>query len=49
VPETYLVAPDGRVAAKLIGGVTAEGLDRVIAEASGSGSAGSGSGSEGGS
>jgi cytochrome c biogenesis protein CcmG, thiol:disulfide interchange protein DsbE len=32
VPETYLVAPNGRVAAKLIGGVTQDGLDRIIGE-----------------
>jgi cytochrome c biogenesis protein CcmG/thiol:disulfide interchange protein DsbE len=32
VPETYLVAPNGRVAVKLIGGVTQDGLDRVIAD-----------------
>jgi cytochrome c biogenesis protein CcmG/thiol:disulfide interchange protein DsbE len=43
VPETYVVAPDGRVVAKLIGGVTSDGLDRVIAEAGGSGGSGSGS------
>jgi cytochrome c biogenesis protein CcmG, thiol:disulfide interchange protein DsbE len=59
VPETYVIAPDGRVVAKLIGGVTSAGLDQVIAEAggssssprssssSGSGSSGSGSGSAG--
>jgi cytochrome c biogenesis protein CcmG/thiol:disulfide interchange protein DsbE len=35
VPETYLVAPNGRVAAKLIGGVTQDGLDRIIAEVEG--------------
>lgn len=33
VPESYLVAPDGTVMAKLIGGVTASGLDQVLAEA----------------
>lgn len=32
VPESYLIAPDGTVAAKLIGGVSAEGLDEVLAE-----------------
>lgn len=32
VPETYLVAPNGRVAMKLIGGVTQDGLDRAIAD-----------------
>jgi cytochrome c biogenesis protein CcmG/thiol:disulfide interchange protein DsbE len=35
VPETYLVAPNGRVAAKLIGGVTQDGLDRIIADIEG--------------
>lgn len=33
VPETYVVAPDGQVVAKLIGGVTLDGLDGVIAQA----------------
>jgi cytochrome c biogenesis protein CcmG, thiol:disulfide interchange protein DsbE len=32
VPETYLVHPNGRVAVKLIGGVTQDGLERVMAE-----------------
>jgi cytochrome c biogenesis protein CcmG/thiol:disulfide interchange protein DsbE len=32
VPETYLVAPDGRVFVKLIGGVTAEGIERWMDE-----------------
>ncbi len=32
VPETYLVAPNGRVATKIIGGVTQDGLDRIIDE-----------------
>ena len=31
VPETYLVAPSGRVAVKLIGGVTQEGLEEQMA------------------
>lgn len=31
VPETYLVSPSGRVAAKFTGGVTHEGLDQAIA------------------
>jgi cytochrome c biogenesis protein CcmG/thiol:disulfide interchange protein DsbE len=31
VPETFLVAPSGRVVEKLIGGVTQGGLDRLIA------------------
>lgn len=39
VPESYLVAPSGVVAAKLIGGVTAEDLDgriaRLVAESEG--------------
>jgi cytochrome c biogenesis protein CcmG/thiol:disulfide interchange protein DsbE len=30
VPETYVVAPNGRVVAKLVGGVTRDGLDGVI-------------------
>jgi cytochrome c biogenesis protein CcmG/thiol:disulfide interchange protein DsbE len=30
VPETYLVAPNGRVATKLIGGVTQDGMDSII-------------------
>ena len=33
VPETYVVAPNGRVVAKLIGGVTRAGLDQVIEQA----------------
>lgn len=41
VPETYVVAPDGRVVAKLVGGVTRAGIDQVIADAGGSGSPGS--------
>jgi cytochrome c biogenesis protein CcmG/thiol:disulfide interchange protein DsbE len=32
VPETYLIAPDGRVFVKLIGGVTAEGIEGWIDE-----------------
>jgi cytochrome c biogenesis protein CcmG, thiol:disulfide interchange protein DsbE len=32
VPETYLVAPNGRVATKLVGGVTQDGLDGIIQE-----------------
>lgn len=35
VPESYLIAPDGTVVAKLIGGVTASGLDQVLAQAQG--------------
>ena len=30
VPESYLVGPDGRVLAKIIGGVTTEGLDELL-------------------
>ncbi|MDE0804028.1 MAG: TlpA disulfide reductase family protein [Acidimicrobiales bacterium] len=33
VPESYLIAPDGTVVAKLIGGVTAPGLDRLLTNA----------------
>lgn len=32
VPESFLVAPNGVVVAKVTGGVTAEGLDAVIAD-----------------
>lgn len=32
VPETYLVAPSGRVVEKLIAGVTQDGLERIIGE-----------------
>jgi cytochrome c biogenesis protein CcmG/thiol:disulfide interchange protein DsbE len=32
VPETYLIAPDGRVWVKLIGGVTEEGLEHWMDE-----------------
>jgi cytochrome c biogenesis protein CcmG/thiol:disulfide interchange protein DsbE len=32
VPETYIVAPNGRVAVKLVGGVTQAGLDGFIAD-----------------
>ena len=35
VPESYLIGPDGTVVAKLVGGVTSSGLDRVLAEAKG--------------
>ena len=31
VPESYLVAPDGIIVAKIIGGVTAEGLEDLLA------------------
>lgn len=33
VPESYLIAPDGTVVSKLIGGVTAAGLDELLARA----------------
>lgn len=33
VPESYLVAPDGVVITKFTGGVTADGLEAVLAEA----------------
>ena len=33
VPESYLVAPDGTVVTKIVGGVTASSLDRTLAEA----------------
>jgi cytochrome c biogenesis protein CcmG/thiol:disulfide interchange protein DsbE len=35
VPESYIVAPDGTVVAKLVGGVTAAGLDKLLAELGG--------------
>jgi cytochrome c biogenesis protein CcmG/thiol:disulfide interchange protein DsbE len=35
VPESFLVAPDGTVVAKITGGVTAEGLDDLLARAGG--------------
>ncbi len=35
VPESYLVDPGGIVRAKLVGGVTAAGLDRLVAQAEG--------------
>ncbi len=35
VPESYLVAPDGTVAAKLVGGVTSSGLDQLLARVKG--------------
>jgi cytochrome c biogenesis protein CcmG/thiol:disulfide interchange protein DsbE len=40
VPETYVVAPNGIVVAKVIGGVTQAGLDAEIARWSGGGSGG---------
>lgn len=35
LPMTYLIAPDGRVAEKFLGPVTAEGIEAMIAEAGG--------------
>jgi len=35
VPESFLVSPDGVVAAKITGGVTADALDDLIAQVSG--------------
>jgi cytochrome c biogenesis protein CcmG/thiol:disulfide interchange protein DsbE len=35
VPETYVVAPDGQVVAKLIGGVTQNGLEQVMQQGAG--------------
>lgn len=43
VPETYLVAPDGRVFVKLIGGVTRDGLENLMDEWEQARVAGSGS------
>jgi cytochrome c biogenesis protein CcmG, thiol:disulfide interchange protein DsbE len=37
VPESYLVGPDGRMLAKIIGGVTEEGLDQLLARVQGTG------------
>jgi cytochrome c biogenesis protein CcmG/thiol:disulfide interchange protein DsbE len=36
-PTSYVIAPDGRVVASVLGGVTAAGLDHVIAKAEASG------------
>lgn len=33
VPESFLVSPEGVVLSRLVGGVTAEGLDRLLARA----------------
>ena len=33
VPESYLIAPDGVVRAKIVGGVNAEKLEQILAEA----------------
>ncbi len=38
VPETYLVDPSGVIVSKIVGGVTADGLDRLLLRAKGSGS-----------
>ncbi len=35
VPESYLVGPDGTVLAKIVGGVTEEGLDQLLARVQG--------------
>ena len=35
VPESYLVGPDGRMLAKIIGGVTEEGLDQLLVRVQG--------------
>lgn len=35
VPESFLVAPDGVVVAKITGGVTADGLDDLLEQAGG--------------
>lgn len=48
VPETYLVRPDGRVAVKLIGGVTRDGVERVMAEVEAVSAAGASAGAAGG-
>jgi cytochrome c biogenesis protein CcmG/thiol:disulfide interchange protein DsbE len=32
VPESYLLDPEGFVRAKIVGGVTSDGLDRILAE-----------------
>ncbi len=32
-PASFLVAPDGRVVAEIVGGVTSQGLDQLLAEA----------------
>ncbi len=33
VPESYLIAPSGVVVAKIVGGITAEGLEQILANA----------------
>jgi cytochrome c biogenesis protein CcmG/thiol:disulfide interchange protein DsbE len=35
VPESYLVSPDGTIVAKIIGGVTDEGLEEILARFTG--------------
>ena len=35
VPESYLVSPDGVIVAKIIGGVTDEGLEDLLARFAG--------------
>lgn len=35
VPESFLIAPDGTVVTKIVGGVKAEGLEAVLREAKG--------------
>ena len=42
LPESYLVAPNGVIAAKVAGGVRADDLDRVISEVGGSAQEGRG-------
>jgi len=42
VPESFLVAPDGTVVAKVTGGVSAEGLEGILAQARGDAPAGQG-------
>ena len=32
-PESYLVSPDGFVVSKIVGGVTLDALERLVAEA----------------
>ena len=38
VPESFLVGPDGTVLTRLVGGVTADGLDDLLGQAQGGGS-----------
>jgi cytochrome c biogenesis protein CcmG/thiol:disulfide interchange protein DsbE len=35
VPESFLIAPDGTVVTRLVGGVRAADLERLLAEATG--------------